>query len=134
MVVGGPHATPLPEELLRHYPGVNLVCVGESEGTLLEILDKRTAGQALQGIAGRLFYRDGDEIRSGGERENIEHMDSLAAPHDYFGTHILMTSRGCPWSCTFCGAESSWGRGFRAFSNDYVLRSMRRAHLGCPCA
>src|SRR5678815_1134323 len=32
-----------------------------------------------------------------------------------------MTSRGCPWACTFCGAETSWGRGFRANSIDYVI-------------
>ena len=35
-----------------------------------------------------------------------------------------MTSRGCPWACTFCGAETSWGRGFRGNSVDYVLDAL----------
>ena len=50
-----------------------------------------------------------------------EQLDSIASPHDYFDTHIVMTSRGCPWRCTFCGAEASWGRGYRAQSVTYVL-------------
>ena len=33
VVVGGPHATPLGPELLRHYPDVDTVCVGESDLT-----------------------------------------------------------------------------------------------------
>jgi len=43
-----------------------------------------------------------------------------------------MTSRGCPWSCTFCGAESSWGRGFRAHSVPYVLDALERAIARLP--
>ena len=38
-----------------------------------------------------------------------------------------MTSRGCPWACTFCGAESSWGRGFRGHSVAYVLDALEAA-------
>src|SRR5258706_16423848 len=38
-----------------------------------------------------------------------------------------MTSRGCPWACTFCGAESSWGRGFRGQSVPYVLDALEQA-------
>ncbi len=51
---------------------------------------------------------------------------TLASPQDYFDTHILMTSRGCPWACTFCGAETSWGRGFRSNSVDYVVTAMAK--------
>jgi anaerobic magnesium-protoporphyrin IX monomethyl ester cyclase len=37
-----------------------------------------------------------------------------------------VTSRGCPWACTFCGAETSWGRGFRGHSVPYVLDALER--------
>src|SRR5258706_16424637 len=38
-----------------------------------------------------------------------------------------MTSRGCPWQCTFCGAEATWGRGFRGQSVPYVLDALEKA-------
>jgi tetratricopeptide (TPR) repeat protein len=49
-----------------------------------------------------------------------------------FDTHIFMTSRGCPWACTFCGAESQWGRGFRANSVPYVLDALEKAVSRLP--
>jgi hypothetical protein len=57
----------------------------------------------------------------------VTNLDALASPHDYFDTHIVMTSRGCPWQCTFCGAETSWGRGYRGQSVPYVLDAIERA-------
>jgi len=63
---------------------------------------------------------------------NVNDLDTLASPHDYFDTHIVMTSRGCPWQCTFCGAETTWGRGFRGQSIGYVLDSLEHALSRLP--
>ena len=41
-------------------------------------------------------------------------------------------SRGCPWACTFCGAETTWGRGFRGHSVDYVLDALERVLARLP--
>jgi anaerobic magnesium-protoporphyrin IX monomethyl ester cyclase len=136
VVVGGPHATPLGPELLRHYTSVDTVCVGESDATFLEIASRLSRGEKATGIAGTV-YREGDGGGAGAvveapERKNMPDLDVLAAPQDYFDTHIMMTSRGCPWSCTFCGAESSWGRGFRANSTDYVLDAMQKVLARLP--
>jgi radical SAM superfamily enzyme YgiQ (UPF0313 family) len=131
IVVGGPHATPLGPELLGHYTSVDVVCVGESDRTFLEIVDRVAKGEGLTKIAGTV-YRDGDRVVTAPERKNIADLDELASPHHWFDTHILMTSRGCPWACTFCGAETSWGRGFRANSIDYVLDAMESVTKRLP--
>lgn len=131
VVVGGPHATPLGPELLRHYDHVDTVCVGESDVTFLEIVARLEKGESTKGIAGTV-YRDGAKVALGPERKNVNDLDDLASPHDYFDTHIMMTSRGCPWSCTFCGAETSWGRGFRANSVEYVLDAMQKVTSRLP--
>jgi len=120
VVVGGPHATPLGPELLHHYTSVDTVCVGESDVTFLELATRIANNERTQGVFGTV-YRDGDRIVTAPARKNVADLDELASPHLWFDTHILMTSRGCPWACTFCGAETSWGRGFRANSIDYVL-------------
>jgi radical SAM superfamily enzyme YgiQ (UPF0313 family) len=131
VVVGGPHATPLAKEMLAYHPAIDTVAIGESEHTFLELLERIEAGQPTQGIAGTA-YRVGDRIEVAPERAAIEDLDLLASPHDYFDTHIVMTSRGCPWRCTFCGAEASWGRGYRAQSVPYVLDALEKAVARAP--
>ncbi|HEX8792505.1 MAG TPA: radical SAM protein [Polyangiaceae bacterium] len=131
VVVGGPHATPLAREMLAHHPAIDTVCVGESETTFMELLERVAAHQPTEGLAGTA-YRNGDRVELAPERAAIEELDSLASPHDWFDTHIVMTSRGCPWRCTFCGAETSWGRGYRAQSTNYVLDALERAVSRAP--
>jgi radical SAM superfamily enzyme YgiQ (UPF0313 family) len=131
VVVGGPHATPLAHEMLAHHPAIDTVSIGESERTFLELLDRLASGQSPAGIAGTAFRVDG-AIEVLPDRPAIEDLDELASPHDYFDTHIVMTSRGCPWRCTFCGAEASWGRGYRAQSVPYVLDALERATARAP--
>jgi anaerobic magnesium-protoporphyrin IX monomethyl ester cyclase len=126
IVVGGPHATPLPREVMRHFPEIDTLCEGESEGSFMEVVERLDRGDSPAGVPGT-WYRSGGEVLQAAHRESIRDLDSLASPHEYFDTHIFMTSRGCPWACTFCGAESSWGRGFRANSVPYVLGALEQA-------
>jgi radical SAM superfamily enzyme YgiQ (UPF0313 family) len=131
VVVGGPHATPLAREMLVYHPQIDTVAVGESELTFLELLERLQTGGVTQGIPGTA-YRIGDRVEIGPPRDAVEELDSIASPHDYFDTHIVMTSRGCPWRCTFCGAEASWGRGYRAQSVPYVLDALEKAVARAP--
>lgn len=126
VVIGGPHATPLATEMLAHYPEIDTVSLGESELQFMELVERLCEGKPTQGIAGTVF-RDGDRIVKGPPRPAIHDLDTLASAHTYFDTHIFMTSRGCPWSCTFCGAETTWGRGFRGHSVPYVLDALEQA-------
>jgi anaerobic magnesium-protoporphyrin IX monomethyl ester cyclase len=131
VVVGGPHATPFAREMLQHHPEIDTVAVGESEQTFLDLLERLARGEAAAGIAGTA-YRASGGVEMGPERAAIEDLDALASPHDYFDTHIVMTSRGCPWRCTFCGAEASWGRSYRAQSVTYVLDALEKAIARAP--
>lgn len=126
IVIGGPHATPLAEEMLSHYPAIDTVCLGESEHTFLELLSRLEAGRSVHGVAGTVFRTD-DGVQRAAGRPAIKELDRLAMPHKYFTSHILMTSRGCPWACTFCGAETTWGRGFRGHSVGYVVDQLELA-------
>ncbi len=125
VVVGGPHASPLAEEMLRHHEAIDTVTVGESELTMLELLARLAAGASLLGLRGAVV-RDEGRIVKNPERTNIDELDLLACPQRFFDSHIFMTSRGCPWACTFCGAESQWGRGFRANSVAYTIAALAR--------
>lgn len=131
VVVGGPHATPLAKEMLAHHPAMDTVITGEGDTTFLELIERLATALPTAGLAGT-WYRAGASILEGPPRENIRDLDTLASPFDYFDTHILMTSRGCPWQCTFCGADTTWGRGFRANSVGYVLDEIERVLARLP--
>jgi anaerobic magnesium-protoporphyrin IX monomethyl ester cyclase len=126
IVIGGPHATPLAREMLEHHPEIDCVTLGESDATFAELVERVEAGRSLSGLAGALV-RTPTGIEAGPERANVRDLDSLECPHRYYPTHIVMTSRGCPWACTFCGAETTWGRGFRGHSVPYVLDMLEAA-------
>jgi anaerobic magnesium-protoporphyrin IX monomethyl ester cyclase len=131
ILVGGPHATPLAAEMLAHHPEIDTIARGESEPAFLELIERLAAGRSTTGIAGTA-WRAGGRVVVGPDRAAIEDLDTLASPHDYFDTHILMTSRGCPWACTFCGAETTWGRGFRGNSVPHVLDALEKTVARLP--
>lgn len=131
VVIGGPHATPLARQMLEHHADIDTVCIGESEATFLDLVDRLAQGAPTAGIPGTA-YRAGGGVEIAPERDAIEDLDGLSSPHDWFDTHIVMTSRGCPWRCTFCGAETSWGRGYRGQSVPYVLDALERAVARAP--
>ena len=132
VAVGGPHATPMPKEVLRHFRGVDTVCIGESDVTFLELCDRVAEGKGAEHLAGAAWRDAKGEPVVGPERRAIADLDALECPQKHWATHILMTSRGCPWACTFCGAETSWGRGFRSNSVEYVLSAMESALARLP--
>lgn len=134
LIIGGPHATPLAKECLAHWPEVDLVALGEGDRTLLDVLDRVERRAPLTGVPGTA-YREGGPgsgVKIGPARAKIDDLDTLASIHDHFTTHIAMTSRGCPWACTFCGAETSWGRGFRAQNIERVVDDLEKAVARAP--
>jgi radical SAM superfamily enzyme YgiQ (UPF0313 family) len=126
VVVGGPHATPLAVPILSNWNEIDCVVVGEGESTLLELLRRLDHKLPVADLPGAVTRVAGN-VHIGPRRPAIAKLDDLASVHEYFPTHIVMTARGCPWNCTFCGSETSWGRGFRSLSVDRVLNSFENA-------
>jgi anaerobic magnesium-protoporphyrin IX monomethyl ester cyclase len=135
IVVGGPHPSLMPEETAS-IPDFDIVVRGEGEETLREIADQHPFNFTL-GIAGTVF-RDGDgKVVSEKSRQLIENLDTLAEPdHEHlidrelysdFGHGIIMTARGCPFDCTYCGSKAIWTRRVRYRSADRVVAEV--AHL-----
>ena len=101
IIVGGPHPTALPEACLND--GADIVVVGEGETAIEEILMKNNHSSI---------------IRS----ERITNLDFIPFPArdllDGYKKHTIVCSRGCPFSCKFCGSPNIWG-------NRVVSRSVK---------
>src|SRR5664280_418395 len=131
VVIGGPHATPLARPILENWGEVDCVVIGEGESTFLDLLGRLEHKLPITDLPGALT-RNGNDVCVGPRRQAIGQLDELASAHELFPTHIVMTSRGCPWNCTFCGAEASWGRGFRSLSTGRVLDAFEAALQQVP--
>jgi len=123
IVVGGPHVSAMPELTLRHCGAIDTVVIGEGERTFLELIDRLESGRDPGGIAGTAWRAVGT-IQRAAPRERIGELDSLAPVHEQFAHYMLLTSRGCPGQCTFCGSEAMWQRKVRFHREQYVLDSL----------
>ncbi|MFH1966699.1 MAG: radical SAM protein [Patescibacteria group bacterium] len=132
IIVGGAHISALPEISIQDIKA-DYAAVGEGEYTLLELLEHLQGNRKLEDIPGLIYYQDGI-IKSNLRRPNIENLDSIPfpawhlmdpreyppMPHQFFFKKYpvapIMTTRGCPHICSFCAAESIWGRKYRTRS------------------
>ncbi|MEM3101738.1 MAG: radical SAM protein [Candidatus Nitrosotenuis sp.] len=108
IVFGGPHATFFPEVITEE--GVDIVCRGEGEGALLDILYAIDNCKDLAGINNSVIKLNG-EIKSFPMRPLLN-LDELPFPDreiykDYpiiYDSDMVtfMAGRGCPYNCSFC--------------------------------
>ncbi|MFZ4524069.1 MAG: B12-binding domain-containing radical SAM protein [Chlorobium sp.] len=133
VVMGGFHPTALPEEVLK-LSCVDVVVIGEGEETFRELVLKGPS-RDVKGIA----YREGGGIVHTGPRPVITDIDSIRFPlrslrPDRYGEKgnaysidTIYTSRGCPWSCSFC-ANDQMHKGWRGRSAENVVEEIALLH------
>jgi anaerobic magnesium-protoporphyrin IX monomethyl ester cyclase len=132
-MLGGPHVTVMDEQALSENPEADIVVRGEGEQTMLEVahLASNSNLKNLDEVAGITFRKNGQIFRTH-DRPFIQNIDSLPRPaHKHFQlskyrilgkTYLpIITSRGCPFQCTFCLASRMCGRSFRARSPRNVV-------------
>jgi anaerobic magnesium-protoporphyrin IX monomethyl ester cyclase len=137
-VAGGPHVSALREPIIRDYPSVDYVVVGEGETPLRRLME--TQGNP-EGIAGLVYRRDGEVVFSGFQKDLLD-LDMLPLPaydkiegfpHRYqlpifnyprTPNTSCISSRGCPYQCSYCD-RSVFRRSFRYNSADYLYRHLQ---------
>lgn len=109
-IIGGAHVTALPDEALLHYDSV---CQGEGERAWKEFL-KDFEKDSIK----KIYFGPMDVP-----------LDDLGTPkremcHPNYQYPSLLTSRGCPYSCTFCYLTVFKQRKYRTIPHESILEDM----------
>lgn len=132
----GPHVTHIPRESLEAFPSLDFIMRGEAELTVRELIDACESKGDLGKVKGVAFRKNG-EVFINEERPFVENLDDLPLPlhnllplkkyyRPFFGNYtFIITSRGCPFSCTFCRQIVMWKGKFRQRSVDSVIKEVK---------
>jgi radical SAM superfamily enzyme YgiQ (UPF0313 family) len=128
VVMGGTHTSFMPEEGMEH---ADFVVRGEGEFAFQELVDAIQRGEGFDKIQNLTYRTDGGQVVSNAERPKIPNLDVNPIP-DYKliegwkpgGVVSIATSRGCPFSCTFCSVPGMYGHAFRTHTIDRVLEEL----------
>jgi radical SAM superfamily enzyme YgiQ (UPF0313 family) len=138
-VVGGPHVSAVPERTLAAFPNLDYAIIGEGEISFFELLERLRCGRAIEGCPGLVHRTPAGEIVANPRSPYLTDLDALPLPawdlvrgfpHGFHPSLFsyrrspvatLVTSRGCPFSCSFCDRSTS-GKLGRYHTTESVLR------------
>jgi radical SAM superfamily enzyme YgiQ (UPF0313 family) len=142
VVVGGPHASYMPETLLQH-PEIDYVVIGEGEAAIVQLTQAITAGKpkasAAAQIPGVACKINNQTIQT--PQQFIENLDTIPYPARHLlplkmydralmyldpkPVDTLSILRGCPYQCAYCETRQLWGTSCRAFSPQRVIDEIK---------
>lgn len=131
VVLGGVHCTICPDQVIKEK-NVDIVVRGEGEYAMLEICNALKDKKSLDNIEGIAFKKAG-EIITTPNREFIEDLDELPIPARHLLLHpeipqsinVMLTTRGCPFDCTFCSSPFLWKRRLRQRKPENIIKEIK---------
>lgn len=138
VLVGGYHTTAAPEEALTECEAIDFVVRGEGERTLLSLYEGLRGGQKdFSNLEGISFRRDGQIVHTC-EAPLIKDLDTLPSfPYEMFVDMLkktnarssydwgfIMTSRGCPYKCSYCSQRMMTGSTYRFKSPQKIVEEL----------
>lgn len=132
----GIHVSALDMQCLEEHPYVDFIIRGEPEYTARDLAIAVRDGTPCENVDGISWQRDGSIFRNR-DREFIKDLDLL--PHPAWEDAniklytmpitgeiflLVMASRGCPYSCTFCAAQTLYGKKRRFRSAARIVDEM----------
>lgn len=138
IIIGGPHVTALPKEVMR-FSCFDIGIIGEAEETIVELIWALVKKGNLRKVAG-IIFRERKAIIKTTPRLYIKNLDSLPFParhlmpllssyhptpatYKKFPVGTMITSRGCPYQCSFC-FRGIFGNQWRFRSPENVVAEM----------
>ncbi|NVM38157.1 MAG: radical SAM protein, partial [Candidatus Lokiarchaeota archaeon] len=138
IVFGNRHTNHNDYRILEKYPQVDICVRDEGEYTFLALVKALERNQPLKDIKG-ITYRESGKFKRNEKRPLIKDLDSIPLPDrkalkmEYTGSFgglefapkgftSMVSSRGCPYHCTFCYGKRTVG--FRTRSVENIVKEI----------
>ncbi len=142
LVLGGVGAFSVERLVLERCPWIDAIGIGEGERTVVELVRAVQGGRSLAGSVRRdltgvngIAWHDGISARVNPPALRIQDLDALPPPAyhlvdlpRYAGINII-SSRGCPFDCSFCSVAPVWGRRPVLRSARSIVAEMTELHV-----
>lgn len=134
IVLGGVGPFGVESLILERFPWIDVVVRGEAEVSLPLLLEALPDRERLLQTPGVFVRLPDGSIRQTAEAGRIADLDRFPLPayhrldmplYDAFG---LMSSRGCPYGCSFCSVAPIWNRKTTYRSHDRIIDEIRLLH------
>jgi radical SAM superfamily enzyme YgiQ (UPF0313 family) len=133
VLMGGPHVTYLTEEALDH---ADFVVRGEGEAALTAFIDARESGTGYADVPNLSFKDENGEIAHNPMAPRVADLDRVPYPDfsllrpdakglKHMSSIPVLTSRGCPFDCSFCSVTGMFGRKYRFRSTANIIEELR---------
>lgn len=150
VIVGGPHPTAFPIETTGE-DSIDISVYGEGEVTFTDIIGQLETSGPLADIRGIAYKDENSNVKLNPPQPLISDLDSVPFPaRDLLPLDIyfppptkresnknsanMVTSRGCPYECTYCMARIIWNKKvrFRSVKNvvDEIEECVKKYNLG----
>lgn len=137
VILGGVGAKGVEEKVLANFPWIDIIVTSEAENTIVEIvsvLNENKNIDLLSKVKGIYFRASDGRIVKTEKRERIKNLDTIPFPAFHkvdlklYEGYGLMSTRGCPYKCSFCSVAPVWDHVSTFRSVDNILDEMRYLH------
>jgi len=134
VIAGSSHPTFCPDEVMQN-PDVDFVIRGEGEIPLLSLVREfKKDSPRWEKVLG-IYYRDGGGrvLCTNGVKliDNLDELPFIArdlvlnCDYNHYRLHSIATTRGCPYTCSFCADKRLWGGKVRRRSVAKVIEEIK---------
>jgi len=142
-IIGGPHPSGAPALTMHMLKNADFAFAGEAEPGLPKLIQhiEFPDMEKIDFIEGLIYRHRGQIVQN--KRGHIHNLDDIPfpswdlinpraypdAPHGTFSKRLpiapIITSRGCPYQCTYCGVSVNAGRIFRMRSVHNIIEEIK---------
>ena len=134
LVLGGVGSKAVEEKILTRFPWVDVIARGEGELTGPDLVRTLRAGGDLAAVPGVSWRDAAGRVHHNPDRPRLRDLDAIPWPAFHkvnlgrYAGYGMMTSRGCPYPCTFCSVAPVWNLESYSRSPENIVAEMVHLH------